>query len=567
MSADSSLDLEPAAGPTRALIYTPTGRDARLTAELLSKGGFTCTVCATVDDLCTGIEEGAGIVLIAAEGLSPGGMTMLAGTLRAQPPWSDIPLMIFVAQPEMERAARSFEQLGGSQVILLDRPIRVGTLLSTARSALSGRIKQYEIRDLLEDQQRRLEERQLLLENERASARRLAGLAEASIAIASALSLDEVLKMITDQARRLINASVALTAIRITEALRDRTVQAVSSSDDFDTSSLGWNDGPPESAQASALELESMIRLDHEGLERHPIRRLFDPSSIHAVIAAPLLEREGKRVGVIALACRDSQFSSEDESVLTQLAQTASAAIQNARLYREAQEANRVKDDFLATLAHELRTPMTGILGWIQMLKLDKSDPDDVDRAIAMIESSTTVQARLVEDLLDVSRIISGKLRIDFSAVELAPIAENVVDTFKARAEEAGVKLVSSIDPLPISVFGDEMRLHQVMWNLLSNAIKFTPKGGRVSVSLTRAGSEAVLEVSDTGRGIAPEFLPYVFERYTQADSTTTRQQAGLGLGLAIVRHLVELHGGRVEVSSDGIDRGTTFTVKPLRPR
>ena len=200
------------------------------------------------------------------------------------------------------------------------------------------------------------------------------------------------------------------------------------------------------------------------------------------------------------------------------------------------------------------------------MLKLDKSDPDDVDRAIAMIESSTTVQARLVEDLLDVSRIISGKLRIDFSAVELAPIAENVVDTFKARAEEAGVKLVSSIDPLPISVFGDEMRLHQVMWNLLSNAIKFTPDGGRVSVSLTRAGSEAVLEVSDTGRGIAPEFLPYVFERYTQADSTTTRQQAGLGLGLAIVRHLVELHGGRVEVSSDGIDRGTTFTVKlPVR--
>ncbi len=204
---------------------------------------------------------------------------------------------------------------------------------------------------------------------------------------------------------------------------------------------------------------------------------------------------------------------------------------------------------------------MTGILGWVQMLKSEGMEQTDVAAAIEMIESSTRVQARLVEDLLDVSRIIAGKLRVDLAPVELRPVVEAVVEMFHARAAERKIAIETSIEEKPLSVFGDETRLHQVIWNLLSNAIKFTPEGGRVDVALHCSESKAILRVSDTGQGISPEFLPYVFERFRQFDNTTVRQQAGLGLGLAIVRHLVTLHGGQVSVESAGIGSGTTFTI------
>ncbi len=549
--------------PTRALIFAPTGRDAKLTAEILEEAGIESLVYPNIEALCGGITEGAGLVILTAEGLTPRSMKQIAGTLATQPAWSEIPLMIFVAQPDMERAARSFEMLGPlAQITLLDRPVRVRTLVSTARTAIAGRLRQYEIRDLLDEQRGRIRERQELLEKERAASRRLAELAEASIAIASALSLDEVMQMITDQARRVIDAEIAITSMSAGDDGETRSIHSVSTADgQSDLTSIITNGSRP-ALEAIALEMKGALRLDRHALEHHPLGELFDPAKVQTAMAAPLFERESRRVGVIVLAGKDrGDFTAEDEAVMTQLAQMASAAIQNARLYREAQEANRMKDDFLATLAHELRTPMTGILGWIQMLKIDSTKQEDVDRAISMIESSTLVQARLVEDLLDVSRIIAGKLRIEFAAVELAPIVEAVVDTFKARAEERGVKLEATIEQTPLSVYGDETRLHQVMWNLLSNAIKFTPEGGSVHISLERAASLGILRVSDTGKGVSPEFLPYVFERFRQADSSTTRQQAGLGLGLAIVRHLVELHGGHVTATSGGDNQGTTFTV------
>jgi len=275
-----------------------------------------------------------------------------------------------------------------------------------------------------------------------------------------------------------------------------------------------------------------------------------------------LLEREGRTAGLLMLAERpNAVFTTDDEAVLTQLAQMASVAVQNARLYREAQDANRAKDDFLATLAHELRTPMTGILGWVQMLKIDGVAQNDVDTAIEMIEGSTRVQARLVEDLLDVSRIIAGKLRVDLAPVELRPVVEAVVEMFQARAAERNITIETKLEERPLSVYGDETRLHQIVWNLLSNALKFTPEGGRVSVALQLSGSKGVLRVSDSGQGISPEFLPYVFDRFRQFDNSTVRQQAGLGLGLAIVRHLVTLHGGQADVASDGIGKGSTFTI------
>jgi signal transduction histidine kinase/response regulator RpfG family c-di-GMP phosphodiesterase len=538
--------------PLRILLLAPTGRDAETTVQILSRAGFASEACADAEGLCRGIDQGAGLAIVTAEALTPRAMRRLAETFAKQPPWSEIPLMIFVAQPEMDRAARSFEALGPSaHVTLVDRPIHVKTLLSSVRTSLRSRLRQYDIRDLLAEQQK-------LLEKERSSALRLSGLTEASLVIASALSIDDVLKMITDQAAKVIHSAFALIWLKVEENAGRRTILVMSN--DTTGSRHGIDDRTEELLDAIAHQIRGSVKLTGEQLQNLGGTPLFE--GLRTLLAAPLLEREGEPAGLLMLAEKpNAAFTTDDETVLTQLAQMASVAVQNARLYREAQDANRAKDDFLATLAHELRTPMTGILGWVQMLKSEGMEQTDVAAAIEMIESSTRVQARLVEDLLDVSRIIAGKLRVDLAPVELRPVVEAVVEMFHARAEERSITIETDIEDRPLSVFGDETRLHQVIWNLLSNAIKFTPEGGRVSVALHCSESKAILRVSDTGQGISPEFLPYVFERFRQFDNTTVRQQAGLGLGLAIVRHLVTLHGGQVSVESDGIGSGTTFTI------
>ena len=237
------------------------------------------------------------------------------------------------------------------------------------------------------------------------------------------------------------------------------------------------------------------------------------------------------------------------------------------RLLREARQANRLKDEFLATLSHELRTPLTSILGWSRLLQTNSFDETRLKNALAVIERNARAQTQLVDDLLDVSRIITGKLRLDAQPVDLTAAIRAATDTLRPAAEAKEIDLQTLLDPGVGPVSGDPDRLQQVVWNLVSNAIKFTPRGGRVEVRLGRVGSQVEIVVSDTGAGIAPEFLPYVFDRFRQADQKTTRQHGGLGLGLAIVRQLVELHGGTVSAASGGQGRGATFTVRlPLLP-
>jgi signal transduction histidine kinase/ActR/RegA family two-component response regulator len=236
------------------------------------------------------------------------------------------------------------------------------------------------------------------------------------------------------------------------------------------------------------------------------------------------------------------------------------------RLHQEVQEANRAKDEFLATVSHELRTPLTPMLTWVRLLRTARLDPGTTTRALEAIERNARSQAQLVEDLLDVSRIITGKLRLDARAVTLESIAEAALDAVRPAADAKGIALDAALEP-GVVVTGDPDRLQQVLWNLVSNAVKFTPRGGRVEVSLERAGDHAQVTVHDTGVGIRLEFLPFVFDRFRQADASPTRVHGGLGLGLAIVRHLVELHGGSVEAASEGEGRGATFAVRlPLAP-
>jgi len=227
--------------------------------------------------------------------------------------------------------------------------------------------------------------------------------------------------------------------------------------------------------------------------------------------------------------------------------------------------ANRAKEDFLATLSHELRTPLNAMLGWTRLLRMGKLDEPAKSRALETIERNAHVQAQLIADILDVSRIVTGRLRLDLRPIELAPVVDAALDTLQPSAAAKGVDLSCTLARTG-KVLGDPDRLQQVVWNLLSNAIKFTPAGGRVSVALTRSGAAALIAVTDTGEGISPSLLPYVFDRFTQGDSSVTRMHGGLGLGLSIVRHIVELHGGQVSAQSEGEGCGATFSVKlPLR--
>ncbi len=233
----------------------------------------------------------------------------------------------------------------------------------------------------------------------------------------------------------------------------------------------------------------------------------------------------------------------------------------------DAEAANRAKDAFLATLSHELRTPLTPILTWSRLLKQAVLDDAQRTKALDTIERCAKTQAQLVGDLLDVSRIVSGKLRLEVRPVDLGPVIQAAIDVVRPGAEAKGIRVQTVLDSEAGPVSGDPQRLQQVVWNLVSNAVKFTPKGGRVQVSLERVNSHIEIAVSDTGQGIRPEFLPYVFERFQQQDRSASRVHGGLGLGLAIVRHLVELHGGTVHAESPGGDRGAVFTVKlPLIP-
>ncbi|HYP01975.1 MAG TPA: CHASE domain-containing protein [Pyrinomonadaceae bacterium] len=290
--------------------------------------------------------------------------------------------------------------------------------------------------------------------------------------------------------------------------------------------------------------------------------------SIVAFAGYPLLVEE-RLVGVLTMFSR-SRLAEDTLDALASVSDAIAQGIERKRLEEQLRhraeqlaEANRLKDEFLATLSHELRTPLTSILGWAKLMRTESFDPQMSARALEIIERSAVAQSQLINDLLDVSRIITGKLRLVAQPVELAPIIAAAVDSLRPTADARGVRLEMLLDAGTNGrVSGDADRLQQIIWNLLSNAIKFTPKAGRVRVGLRRHDSQAEIVVSDTGQGISPEFLPYIFDRFRQADGSITREHGGLGLGLAIVRHLVELHGGTIRAESDGPEQGSTFRVR-----
>ena len=390
--------MKTSAHDLRVLIFAPIGRDSALTAELLQRATIPCHICNSIAEICQGISDGAGAVLLTEEALADPQISGLSETLAAQPPWSDISILLFAGTERTEAEYRTLHTLEVLRnVTLLDRPVRTTAVVSTVRAALRGRQRQYELRDVL----------------------------------------------------------VALHTAR-TEAERARD---------------------------------------------------------------------------------------------------------------EAQQANRLKDEFLATLSHELRTPLNAILGWVTLLRDTKVDPANIPRILDIIERNASSQAQLIADVLDVSRMITGRVRLNVEPLLLSRVLADAVDSVRPAAAAKRIQLSLDIDARLPLITGDAGRLRQVFWNLLSNAIKFTPQDGRVAVRLQHDGTHLAVVVSDNGAGIPAEFLPYAFDRFRQADQTFTRPHGGLGLGLAIVKSIIEQHGGEVAVASAGVGEGATFTVRiPIAP-
>ncbi len=374
----------------RVLIFAPVGRDAGLTRELLARASIDSIVFESLEALCASIDEHAAAVLLTEEVFDATEFQSLSAALRAQPPWSEIAVLLFAGGLESTASPRAVALLDQfANITLLDRPIRVAVVLSIIRAAIRARRRQLELRDLV----------------------------------------------------------VALEAARV-----------------------------------------------------------------------------------------------------------------------RAEEANRLKDEFLATLSHELRTPLNAILGWTTLLRHGEVEPARVARALEIIDRNARAQASLIEDVLDMARVITGKLHLEVRPVALRAVVAAAVEAVRPAADSKGVRLDVDAWTHPGVVRADPDRLQQVFWNLLSNAIKFTSPGGAVAVQVEEhAGTFAVM-VSDTGIGLDPGFLPFVFDRFRQADQSVTRGYGGLGLGLAIVRQLVELHGGRVEAHSPGIGQGATFRVVLPKP-
>jgi PAS domain S-box-containing protein len=312
---------------------------------------------------------------------------------------------------------------------------------------------------------------------------------------------------------------------------------------------------PADRLQEEATILGTLVRgqrIDHFETERVT----KDGRRIHISLSvSPIKDRTGRVIGGAKIA-RDISFR-------RQLEEEREQALAQERHGRTlAETANRAKDAFLAMVSHELRSPLSPILSWVRMLRMKVLDEGKSALALETIERSARAQAQLIDDLLDISRIVAGKLRLEVRPVDLTSVIAQAVEVGRPAADAKQIRLQTVLDTETGTITGDPARLQQVVWNLLSNAVKFTPRGGRVQITLERVNSHVEIAVSDTGRGVPEEFLAHLFERFQQAETGTTRSQGGLGLGLAIVRHIVELHGGTVSAESAGDGQGATFTVK-----
>jgi PAS domain S-box-containing protein len=392
-------------------------------------------------------------------------------------------------------------------------------------------------------------------------------LSRVGAALASELDPDTLIQSATDAATALTSAQWGVFFFTVTDdsgkTSEHHAVSGLPKTAFEDAPSPGLE--PPRPFIVRIDDLSAAEYLDAGDSDRRWVPR---DVPVRSYLSVPVISRTGDvRGGVCFGHTRAGVFLPKHEQLASGIAAWAALALDNASLYKEAQEANRAKDEFIATLSHELRTPLNAMLGWAHMLRANVLPPETQRRALDTLERNVRAQAQLVDDLLDVSRIVAGKLHIKGEEVDLTMVVMSAADTVRPATVAKGLSFRVVVDPdQQVIVTGDADRLRQILWNLLTNAVKFTPKGGRVEIELRCTDTSASVVVTDTGQGIRQDFLRHAFERFRQADSTASRRHGGLGLGLAIVRHLTEAHGGSVSAESAGEGLGATFTVHlPIR--
>ena len=509
-----------------------------------------------------------------------------AALIRGREKSRDIPIIFLTADSTGSRHIARGYSLGAVDYIL--KPVEPDIL----RSKVAVFVELFKKTEEVKRQAELLHEKNLELEN--ANLQRLGRLIELGQQLAAERDPARVLEKFCHAARDVVVA--AHSAVGVLDGGGDAHLLRYffrSDAEDGDAGAPRADEGVlgallREGRALRLSVLDGSLRAEHLPSSQ-PAARSF--------LGAPILHA-GRAFGWMYLTDKlgAQEFSEADERLAGTLATQVAVSYESARLYAEAQRqaaalkqevaerkqaeeerarmlvraqaaraeaeaANRAKDEFLATLSHELRTPLTAILGWSRLLRTNAFDAEGLARALETIERNARSQSQLIDDLLDVSRIITGNLRLDVRPVELIPIIEAVADSIRPAADAKALQFRVALEPSVGRVSGDANRLQQVVWNLFSNAVKFTPDGGSVEVRLDRLDSSARLTVQDTGIGIDPQFLPYIFDRFRQADGSTTRKHGGLGLGLAIVRHLVELHGGTVGAHSDGAGQGATFAI------
>ena len=510
-----------------------------------------------------------------------------AEMIRGRDKSRNIPIIFLTADSTGGRHLSRGYSLGAVDYIV--KPIEPDIL----RSKVAVFVELFKKAQEIKRQAQLLEEKNLELEN--ANLARLNMLIDLGHKLAAEHDPWRVLENFCRSARQIVEAQEAGVGVINGDGEALRYFFSCASNEDIAT---GSRNGAPKIAQRALKYLTIKgrpLRLNESDELLHPNGKTSE--LVHSFLGAPILSAS-KVCGWIYLLNKVNadDFTEADERLAATLATQVAIAYENARLYSDAQlhakelqmeiaerkqaeeergqlllseraaraeaeHANRTKDEFLATLSHELRTPLSAILGWSHLVRSGNLDEPQMSRAIETIERNARAQSQLIDDLLDVSRIITGKLQIEPEPVDLCSVIQTAIDSVRPAFEAKAIQFETDMESGACSVSGDANRLQQIFWNLFSNAIKFTPQGGQVRVGVRRRGPRVNISVSDSGIGISAEFLPYIFDRFRQADGSTTRVHGGLGLGLSIVKHLVQLHQGSVEVESEGIDKGATFIV------
>ncbi len=508
----------------RIIVLPPTRADGLAMDKLLAASGMTCTVSAGIAQVCAEYRAGAGAIVISEEALVEDAAELLS-CLNAQPVWSDLPVIVLSRSGhESATMLRLVPKLGNVSVV--ERPVRTSTLVSLVRAGLRARDRQYQMREYLARQE---QAQRLIREGEQ--------------------RYRSVIENVTDYAIFMTDAAGQISTWNEgAEAILGYATEEV-----LGKSGEMFFSGEDNRKGVMALAMQEAQRSGRAASARWIARKEGRSLFIEGVLT-PVRDDSGRLLG-FAHFLRDMTEKHQRELEREQLLQSERSA------RTEAERASRMKDEFLATLSHELRTPLNAILGWTQVLFRSAGLKEEAANALAVIERNARAQAQIIEDLLDMSGIISGKIRLDVQNVDLASVIHATLETVKPAAQAKGVRLQLVLNPSPGGVRGDPNRLQQVFWNLFTNAVKFTHKGGRVLVSLARVNSHVEVEVADNGEGIDPAFLPHIFDRFRQADSSTARRHGGLGLGLSIVKQLVELHGGSISAHSSGKGAGATLRV------